>query len=119
VSKLKNIDPSLLREVAAAVEACWNEGSPVAGSTHGRWEEIAHIAIRRIRSFSRRGVSENRDAQIKDIAKGFVQSLEEDALLVGPLIIDYRYVAEKSLDAFVMHANQSTTRQEPPNANPL
>jgi hypothetical protein len=100
VGKFKKIDSRLLIKVTAAVEACWTEGSPVAGSSPDQWQETAQRAIRRIRSFSRRNLSElDRDSQIRDIANGFVAAFESEPKLVGPLIIDYQYVAEKTLEA--------------------
>src|SRR4051794_11719089 len=98
MSKFKEIDAAVLRDAAAAIGACWNEGSPIAGNSTERWREIAHTAIRRIRSFDRRGIAAcDRAAQIRDIGKGLVDQFEDSPELVGPLIVDYEYLAEKVL----------------------
>jgi hypothetical protein len=102
MSKNPRIEPRQLEAVVEAVAACWEEGSPVTGQSAEHWSEIAHVAIRRIRSFDRRGIARgDRRSQVRDIARGLVAALESDAGMVGPLIIDYEYVAEKSLEAFV------------------
>ncbi len=94
------IDPEVLRRVTDAVEACWNEGSPVAGQCAEDWQRTAEIAIRRINSFARREVpAGNHQAQVNDLALGLIQAFEDQPKLVGPLLIDYEYVAEKVLDA--------------------
>jgi hypothetical protein len=104
VSKFQKIDSGLMNAVAKAVEVCRNEGSPVAGQSADHWQDIAHVAIRRIRSFDRRGVSStDRRLQIRDIAQGFVAAFESDPNLVGPLIIDYEHVAQKTLDALLKY----------------
>jgi hypothetical protein len=93
-------DPALVAAVTVAVEACWNEGSPVAGQSKDAWRRVAQVAVRRAKSFERRGVSKmNRDAQIRDVAEALVGRFERDPGLVGPLIIDYLYVAQKALEA--------------------
>jgi hypothetical protein len=100
MSKYPEIDPQLLDELIAVVQHCWDCGSPVAGSSRVRWEQIALVAIRRMRSFSRRGIArDDIPAQIRDIAEAFVSTLEPRPELVGPLITDYQYVAERCLDA--------------------
>jgi hypothetical protein len=100
VSKFSKTGARLLHAVASAIEACWDEGSPVAGQSADRWQEIAHVAIRRIRSFDRRNIPDtDQAAQIRDIAQGFVAAFEDDSEMVGPLFVDYQYIAEKALDA--------------------
>jgi len=99
MSKFVKIDPSVLRDAAAAVGVCWNEGSPVASASPEQWNKIAHVAFKRIRSFDRRGVAaHDRAAQVHDVAKGLMEQFEADPNLVGPLIIDYERVAERVLD---------------------
>ena len=107
MSKYPKIDRELLDRLTAAIESCWNAGSPVVGDTSDIWREFAHVAIRRIRSFERRRVSIiDYDAQIRDIAQGFVDRFERDPKLVGPLFADYDYVAQQSLDAFRLHESK-------------
>jgi hypothetical protein len=94
MSKFPKIESRLLDAVAKAVEACWDDGSPVVGQSADRWQEIAHVAIRRARSFDRRGISgDDHRSQVCDIAQGFVAAFESKPDLVGPLIVDYEYVA--------------------------
>jgi len=100
MSKLAKIDAKLLQSVASAVKACWEEGSPVAGQTEDSWQEAARVAIKRIRSFSRRDIPSNDPvAQVRDVAQGLAATFEADQKLLGPLMIDYEYVASKLLEA--------------------
>jgi hypothetical protein len=83
------------------LEAAWNDGSPVAGSTLENRAKVAATAIRRINSFSRRGVPEgNHPRQVADLAKGLVAQLEARPHLVGPLIKDYEHVAGLLLNSY-------------------
>lgn len=102
-------DPLLIEAVKAALEACWNEGSPVAGSTVEARQRMALLAIRRASSFDRRGIAvDDREAQVRDLAKGLVASFEDDRDHVGPLIVDYRFVAARVLAA--IHEFQAEPR---------
>jgi hypothetical protein len=99
MSKFAEIAPALLQDATAAIGVCRDEGSPVAGDSPERWQEIAYVAIRRIRSFERRGLSErDRTAKVRDLGQRLVEQFEDDPDLVGPLIIDYEYLAAKVLD---------------------
>jgi len=98
-TSLPDIDSLLLSALVAALEAAWEEGSPVVGWTNEGYAERASIALRRIRSFKRRGVrSQDRMAQIRDLAKGLANRFS--TLPIGPEIRDYEYVAEKLLKAY-------------------
>src|SRR5262245_35431516 len=98
--KFAKIDSALLQKAVAAIEACWEAGSPVAGASPERWEEIARTAIRRIRSFDRRGISDcDRIAQVKDVARQLVEQFEAKPDLAGPLVIDYERLAGRVLEA--------------------
>src|SRR5262245_24373648 len=90
MKKLPPIDPAILAMAAAAVRAAWDAGCPVATAP----EEKAHVAIRRWRTSQRRGISQDdMPARIRDMAMGFVDQFEKDRKLVGPLIVDYEYLA--------------------------
>jgi hypothetical protein len=80
----------------AAVAAAWKEGCPVAGPPH---EKVAEVCIRRLRSYERRGVGPSREQRIRDLAKGLIAAFEADPSLVGPLRIDYEYLAGRVHDA--------------------
>lgn len=82
------------------LEAAWNEGSPVAGSTPEQRAKVAALAIRRIDSFARREVPEDRSRQVADLAKGLVAQLEAKPDLVGPLAKDYEHVAGLLLSSY-------------------
>lgn len=98
--KQSEIDLGLLQKAVAAVEACWNEGSPVAGQTTEEWERTAQVILRRIRSMDRRNFyHDDFSKQLRYIAEGMVQEFERDPNLVGPLIVDYMYVAERVLNS--------------------
>jgi hypothetical protein len=81
-----------------AVRASWDAGCPVAGGDHG---QIAATARRRLETFSRRAKrSKGRLARLDDLTKGLISTLEPDPKLVGPLVGDYRYLAEQLLEAY-------------------
>ena len=63
------------------------------------WRETAHLAIRRIRSFEKRGLADRDHAtQVRDIAKYFVDQFEDDPKLVGAQIRDYEELAERVME---------------------
>jgi hypothetical protein len=75
----------------------------VAGSTAAARDAIAALAVRRIGSFARRGVSaQDYAGQVRDLAHGLASKLEPE--LPGPLIADYRWLAETLLRAFAQRA---------------
>lgn len=100
MSKFSEIDEDLLQRAAETIGKYRDEGNPVAGDSPERWREIAHIAIRRIRSFERRELAgRDQSTLVRDIARCLVEQLEEeDPKLVGPLTIDYEELAERVLD---------------------
>jgi hypothetical protein len=62
---------------------------------------LASIALRRIKSFTRRVVPLNdRRRRVVDLAKGLASQFERNPELVGPLIKDYEYIAERMLDVY-------------------
>ena len=80
--------------VVAAIEAAWLDGSPIGDTA------LADIALRRWRSSKRRGVKQSdHSARVRDLAKGLAAFHYDDPGMVGPLIRDYEYVAEKIADA--------------------
>lgn len=79
-----------------AVESAWEEGCPVASPA----DEIARVAVRRWLSPDRRGVCSDRsDDRIKDLAQGLIESFEKDPGLLGPLKLDYEYLAGRIAEA--------------------
>ena len=81
------------RLVAERIAWCWEDGCPVAS---GDPNKSANIAVRRWFSSSRRKVkAKDREAKIRDLAKGLVQTFEEKPELVGPIIADYLWLAEQ------------------------
>ncbi len=90
------IDPLIIQNVVAAIDAAYQEGCPVASYDPKKQVIVAKVAIRRWISSSRRGVKpDNWEARIMDLANGLVASFEADRKLVGPLIVDYQYLASK------------------------
>ena len=87
---------NLIEIAQQIVEAAHNEGSPVAGDA----EKIAKVAVRRLLSGSRRGISPgDRDRMVQDLTKGLIQNLEQDEVLVGRLKTDYEWLAGEIIDA--------------------
>jgi hypothetical protein len=96
---------SLEVRLRAKLGWAWNDGCPVAGSSDDQRAEMATIARRRWYSFERRRpdkVEANRDNRIEDLAKGMCEKCEEGGLrLAGPLISDYRWLAEQLAEVFL------------------
>lgn len=97
VKKMKTqLDKLLIQEVSSAIEAAYLEACPVANGDPNTQVKVAEVAIRRWLCSSHRGVEpKNRDARIMDLAKGLAAFLEADQKLIGPLILDYQYLASK------------------------
>ena len=87
----RSSDDIRLKQVKAAIKQAWRDGCPVAGDAL----ELAKAALRRWRSSKRRGIDEfDVVARIGDLAEGLAKRFEPPDL-VGPLIVDYRYLAER------------------------
>jgi hypothetical protein len=82
----------LKRAVTQTVTAAWEEGCPVAG---GDADDTATVALRRWRSFDRRGPAKRAtfEDRVEDLAKGLRDRFEADPAMVGPLMEDYRHLA--------------------------
>ena len=74
--------------ILAAIHQAWNEGCPVASHP----EPILDIWDRH-----HRRLPADRSAAIAYLTKKLINALEKDPTLVGPLKVDYRYLAEKML----------------------
>ena len=93
--------PTLDQQLAQVLEAAWNQGSPVAGSTLAQRVEIAAAAVRRIQSFSRREVPDSdHSRQVVDLAMGLAAQFESNPQLVGPLIKDYQHISGLLLERY-------------------
>ena len=98
--KAKPIPPEFRQRAVDAVAAAWAAGCPVADWRPSGQAKIADVCLRRYRSLTRRGVAgDDRAAQVRDLARGLIEALEEDRKLVGPLIRDYEWLAEQVLAA--------------------
>jgi len=96
-------DEVVLTALMASLTCAFHDGSPVAGRSLDRRQEIAVAALRRIRSFRRRRVPINdRSYCVRDLARGLVEYLEDEPDLVGPLMKDYHFIASGWLDAYLM-----------------
>jgi hypothetical protein len=97
----KGRDNDILAALVAALTRLFHGGSPVAGQCLERRQEIAVVALRRIRSFPRRSVSiGDRPHCVDDLAKGLSDYLEAESNLVGPLMRDYQFVVGGLIDAY-------------------
>lgn len=96
---------SLEARLAAKLAWAWNDGCPVAGATQDRQAEIASIARRRWFSFERRrpkSMEDNRANRVEDLARGMCEKCERGGLrMAGPLISDYRWLAEHLAEVFL------------------
>lgn len=100
MGKLDSSESMLLNYLMSVLEQCWRSGSPAAGQSAEDWKLMSQCIIRRVRSFeTRRVVPEDRRSQVRDVAKGLVQTFESSPKLIGPLIADYEFVAEQALIA--------------------
>jgi hypothetical protein len=101
-------EATLTQSLIQALEQAWEDGSPVAGRTIQERERMASVAIRRIKSVTRRAIPLNdRRRQVVDLAKGLANQFERNPELVGPLIKDYEYIAERMLEVFSTHAQDN------------
>ena len=93
-------DAMALTAFVTALTRAFDEGSPVAGQSIEQRRTLAVVALRRIKSFERRGVSiDDRARCIRDLAKGLAD-LAEGGYPVGRLIADYQFLATELLDAY-------------------
>jgi hypothetical protein len=92
------VDESEVLAVVAVLEAAHVSGSPVAGDSAEARNAIAAAAIRRIKSADRRMKSATRADRVEDLAKGLRDRFEVEPKLAGPLVVDYRHIAEMILD---------------------
>jgi len=88
------VEETLKQQAVAAVERLWEQGCPVAGPA-GR-ERMVEVGLRRWRSFQRRNRRRSwaRGDRIEDLAKGLRDAVEPEPRLAGPILADYRCVAE-------------------------
>ncbi len=96
---------SLEARLAAKLCWAWNDGCPVAGSSQDEWGKTASLARRRWFSFQRRRsekIEDNRANRVEDLARGLCEKCEGGGLrMAGPLITDYRWLAEQLADIFL------------------
>jgi hypothetical protein len=94
-------DEEVLTALVAALTGTRKVAPPVVGQSIERHHKLAVVALRRMRSFKRRGVPiDDRARLICDLAKGLADAFEADPRLVGRLIEDYRFIAGELLDAY-------------------
>jgi hypothetical protein len=85
-------DGELLARLEAVIAAAWEDGSPVAAQGDPvKTAEQARVALRRWRSQGRRRSKD----PVEDLAKGLRDHFEAQPELVGPLMVDYRWIAAK------------------------
>ena len=86
-----------LEPLITILEAAWEAGCPVAGSTPEARFQIEDVARRFIQSLSRRSSDTSSQAAIHDLANGLIGQLEPDRKEIGPLTVDYRWLAAQLL----------------------
>lgn len=100
--------------LAEKLRQAWNDGCPVAGQTEDYWKEVAAIARRRWFSFERRRpekLEDNRANRVEDLARGLCEKCERGGLrIAGPLIADYRWLAERLADVFLADPKNNSSQ---------
>ncbi len=94
---------TLESRLATKLQYAWNDGCPVAGSSPEVWTEMAGVARRRWSSFERRNPHKTADqaSRIEDLARGLCDRRESGGIrTAGPLISDYRWLAEQLAEVF-------------------
>jgi hypothetical protein len=110
VAKAKPVPEEVRQRAVAAVAAAWESGCPVADWRPKGQISIANVCLRRYFSLARRGMSAaDRAGQVRDLARGLVEASGQDLKLVGPLIRDYEWLAEKVLVAITDGSQGSDT----------
>ena len=100
MAKTKPIPPEMRQRVIAAVAEAWEAGCPVADWRPEGQAKTAELALRRLGSQRRRGVSpDDREAQVADLARGLIEASEPGVETVGALARDYEWLAELVLTA--------------------
>lgn len=86
---------AVIAGLCATLAALWAADSPIAGQDAAGRQALAHRALRRWRTFSRRHpvAPQGLARQIEDLAKGVRESTMSDRRSVGPLMADYRHAA--------------------------
>ncbi|WP_171470653.1 hypothetical protein [Frigoriglobus tundricola] len=112
--KAKSIPETVRRRAVAAVAAAWESGCPVAGWRPADQAAIADVCLRRYGSLGRRRVgASDRAGQVRDLARGLVEASGQDRGLVGPLIRDYEWLAERVLSAITDQAPEAEPAAAP------
>ncbi len=107
MAKSPPTDAIVIQDVVAAILVAREAGCPVAPSGDDA-EVVARIAIRRWQSGSRRGVVAQ-DKRIRDLARGLATKFcSSDLQMVGPLIIDYEYLASQIAAAIETHKSATS-----------
>jgi hypothetical protein len=108
MAKSKPFPEAIVQRVIAAVAAAWESGCPVAGSRPEAQARISEVCLRRFRSINRRGTgADDREGQIRDLARGMVEASGQTPGLVGPLIRDYEWLAAQVLAAITGEVEHS------------
>jgi hypothetical protein len=107
VAKLKPYPDEIVKRAIAAVAAAWESGCPVAGSRPEVQVQLADVCLRRLRSINRRGIADDdREGQIRDMARGMVETSGQTRGHVGPFILDYEWLAAQVLAAITDEGKQ-------------
>lgn len=101
-------DKIVIEHLVVASDQLWADGCPVA--QEGR--RTAEVALRRWRSFGRRSKRRRPtfDNRVEDLAKGLRDSLEPDRTLVGPLMEDYRHLAQVFAEVLCSYPSLASRR---------
>jgi hypothetical protein len=90
--------PGAEKSIAEKILWAHEDGSPVAPRDEAGAIEMASIARRRWNSFARRqkNIPNTTQARIEDLARGLAAKFTDGGWpMVGPLISDYRWLAEQ------------------------
>ncbi len=93
-----SLETSIEQSVAAKIRWAWDDGCPVAASTDSDAAGMASIARRRWNSYERRNknIPDTIENRINDLARGLAEKFTEGGWsMVGPLILDYKWLSEQ------------------------
>ena len=101
------MDSDIESLVVAKIRWAWDDGCPVATNDAVAAAEMAAIARRRWKSYSRRNktIPDTTENRIDDLARGVAEKFTDGGWpMVGALISDYRWLCEQIAPILARHS---------------